>query len=273
MFDSVLVDINLNTQIIVGSDINARIGTRTSDKHNRVLGPYGIAQSNTCGENLVHILGSNDLRVENMFFNHTQEYYVTYTSIPTPSHPDGIQCMHDIFTCSKSLDKQIHDCKAVPRRAVSNHKAVRLSLMLALIEFHGHALSQGTIDWPKILLGDHTRAMYSKHLLMLMTGPTQWDDHQELILQAGMLTATNHKRQCKGWFQMSRSTLAPLYAERNTLKHAVKHAAISPPQSKLRCNPTSNALPVTSPTQCPMPRQHGMQTSARRFMTCGLTRV
>jgi hypothetical protein len=67
--------------------------------------------------------------------------------------------------------------------------------------------------------------MYNEHLLMLMTGPTQWDDHQELILQAGMLTATTHKRQCEGWFQMSRSTLAPLYAERNILKHAVKHAS------------------------------------------------
>jgi len=43
MFDSVLTDINLNTQIIVGSDINARIGTRTSDEHKQVLGSYGIA--------------------------------------------------------------------------------------------------------------------------------------------------------------------------------------------------------------------------------------
>jgi hypothetical protein len=31
MFDSVLADINLNTQIIVGSDINARIGIRHMD--------------------------------------------------------------------------------------------------------------------------------------------------------------------------------------------------------------------------------------------------
>jgi hypothetical protein len=124
VFDSVFADIDLNTQIIVGSDINACISTRTSDKHNQVLGPYGIAQSNTRGENLVHILGSNDLQVENTFFNHTQEDYVTYTSIPTPSHPDGIQSMHDIFVCSQSLHKRIHDCKAVPHGAVSNHKAV-----------------------------------------------------------------------------------------------------------------------------------------------------
>jgi hypothetical protein len=56
--------------------------------------------------------------------------------------------------------------------------------MLTSIKFRVHALSCGTIDWPKILPDDHTRAMYNKHLLMLMTGPTQCDDHQELILQA-----------------------------------------------------------------------------------------
>jgi hypothetical protein len=97
--------------------------------------------------------------------------------------------------------------------------------MLTLIKFCGHALSHGIIDWAKIFLDNHTRAMYNKHLLMLMTGPTQWDDHQELILQAGVLPATTHKRQCEGWFQMSRSTLAPLYSKRNTLKHAVKHVS------------------------------------------------
>jgi len=228
MFDSVLADINLNTQDIVGSDMNARIGTRTSDEHKQVLGPYGMARSNTRGENLVHIFGSNDMQVENTFFNHTPEDYVTYTSIPTNFHPAGISSMHDIFACSQSLHKRIHDCKAVPHGAVSDHKAVRLSLMLMLIKIHGHTLSCGTIDWPKILLDEHTRAMYNGHLLTLMTGPTQWDDHQELILQAGTLTATTHKRQCEGWFQMSRSTLAPLYTERNTLKHAIKHASHLP---------------------------------------------
>ncbi len=48
---------------------------------------------------------------------------------------------------------------------------------------------------------------------------------------------------------------------------------LSPLQSMPRCNPTSNVLPVTSFTQYFMPKQHGMQTSARRFTTCGLTRA
>ena len=80
----------------------------------------------------------------------------------------------------------------------------------------------------QILSDECTRAMYNKHLLMLMTGLSQWDDHQELILQAGALTATTHKCQCEGWSQMSCSTLAPLYTERNTLKHAIKHTSHLP---------------------------------------------
>ena len=170
-----------------------------------------------------------------MFFNHKQEDYVIYTSIPPTFHPDGIPSMHDIFAYSQSLHKQIHDCKAVPHRAVSDQKSVRLSLMLTLIKFHGHALSHGTIDWPKILLDDYTHAMYNEHLLMLMNEPTQWDDHQDLILWESALTATTHKHQC------SRSTLALLHAKCNTLKHAVKQVShLSPTiqalmQSNLKC--------------------------------------
>jgi hypothetical protein len=213
------------------------------------------------------------MRVENTFCNHTPEDYVTYTSIPTNFHPAGISSMHDIFACSQSLHKRIHDCKAVPHGAISDHKAVRLSLMLTLIKFCGHTVSRGAIDWPKILSDEHTRAMYNKHLLMLMTtGPTQWDDHQELILQAGALTATTHKRQCEGWFQMNRSTLAPLYTERNTLKHAIKHASHLPPaiQTTMQFDltPYPPHLPRSIPCQGNMVRgylqedsQHAVQST------------
>jgi len=73
MFDSVLADINLNTQVIVGSDINARIGTWTSDKHKQVLRPYGIARSNTCGENLCpHLWRQRYASREHLFQSHTR---------------------------------------------------------------------------------------------------------------------------------------------------------------------------------------------------------
>jgi hypothetical protein len=52
-----------------------------------------------------------------------------------------------------------------------------------------------------------------------------YNSYQEIILQAGALTATHHKRQCEGWFQMScGATLAPQLKECNQVHHATKRA-------------------------------------------------
>jgi hypothetical protein len=65
--------------------------------------------------------------------------------------------------------------------------------------------------------------VYNEHLTLLTTPNMEYDDYQEIILQAGVLTATHHKRQSEGWFQMSRITLAPLMKERNGILHAINH--------------------------------------------------
>jgi hypothetical protein len=65
--------------------------------------------------------------------------------------------------------------------------------------------------------------VYNKHLLHLTHNKMDYDTYQEAILQAGALTATYHKCQCSGWFQMSQATLAPLLAERNQVFHTIKH--------------------------------------------------
>jgi hypothetical protein len=83
-------------------------------------------------------------------------------------------------------------------------------------------MSRGTIDWSKILSDDHTQMMYNEHLLQITNNNMDYDSYQEAILQAGALTATHHKKQCTGWFQMSRATLAPLLTERNQVLHALK---------------------------------------------------
>ncbi len=149
LFDSMLSSINPNTQFVVGSDINAWIGVRTCNKHKEVLGPYGIKQSNIQGDNLLHILVAHTLRVENTFFHHRPEGYATYTSLPTTHHPHGIPSMHDIFACSQSLHKRIHDCQMVLHGIVSNHQAVQLRIALLCVKFKAHAASWGTINCPK----------------------------------------------------------------------------------------------------------------------------
>jgi hypothetical protein len=122
--------INPNTQLVISSNINAGIGVRTYNEHKQILGPHGIPRSNTRGENLLQVLPAHNLRVKNTFFNHNAEEYVTYTNIPTNHHS-----MHDVFSCSQSLHKQIHDCQAVLHGVASDHKALRLKLTLSLVQF------------------------------------------------------------------------------------------------------------------------------------------
>ncbi len=101
--DSMLNAISPSMQIIKRSNINARIGTRSCKEHKQALGLFGIERDNACGKNVLYILGSHNLRVENTFSQHRAEEYVTYTSIPTSCHPHGVPSMHDIFVCSQSL--------------------------------------------------------------------------------------------------------------------------------------------------------------------------
>jgi exonuclease III len=141
LFDSMLNAINPNTQIVIGSDINAQIEVRTCNEYKQVLGPHGIPRSNTRGENLFQVLAAHNLQVENTFFNHNVEEYVTYTSIPTNHYSNGVPSMHDIFACSQSLHKIIHDCQVVLHGVASDHKAVRLKLTLSSVKFKARAIS------------------------------------------------------------------------------------------------------------------------------------
>jgi hypothetical protein len=130
--------------------------------------------------------------------------------------------MHDIFACSQSLRKRVKDCKSVLHGVASNHQAVRLCLGLSSIKFKAHAILRGTINWPKILSDEHTRMVYNEHLISLTTPDIDYNDNQSIIMKAREFTATHHKRQCDGWFQMSRTTLAPLLKGCNQLLHSVK---------------------------------------------------
>jgi hypothetical protein len=103
----------------------------------------------------------------------------------------------------------------------SDHQAVCLKVALSSVKFKARgAMNRGTINWPKILTDENTRMVYSEHLLSLTTPGIEYDNYQDIILEAGMLTATYHKQQCNGWFQMSRATLAPLLKECNEVLHA-----------------------------------------------------
>ncbi len=74
--------------------------------------------------------------------------------------------------------------------------------------------------------------------LFLTTPGIDYDDYQGIILEAGMLTATYHKCQCPGWFQLSCATLATLLMECNKVLHATNRCHLLPAaiQTTLRAN-------------------------------------
>ncbi len=78
------------------------------------------------------------------------------TPVSTWTIIQGVSSMHDIFACSQSLHKQVHDCQALLHGVASNHRAVRLKLILLSIKFKALAISRGTINWPKLLSDNHT---------------------------------------------------------------------------------------------------------------------
>ncbi len=127
------------------------------------------------------------------------------------------------------------------------------------------ANTHGTTNWAKISLDNHTKVVYNEHLILLMIDPMAYDDYQEIILKAGELTTMTHKLRCDRWFHMSRSSLAPLYADCNKLRHTIKHAGhLSPEiQSTLWANFNHlNCHTCNSHVNC-----CGTSTSARRSMT------
>jgi hypothetical protein len=101
--------------------------------------------------------------------------------------------MHDIFACSQSFHKRIHNCWTVLHGVASDHRAVCLKVAFSSVKFKARAMNPGTINWPTILTNKHTRMVYNKHFLSLTTPGIEYNDYKEIILAAGMLTATHHK--------------------------------------------------------------------------------
>jgi hypothetical protein len=242
-FDSMLNSINSNTMVVIGSDINARIGIRTCEEHASVIGPHGIERSNARGENLLHIRGAHQMFVENTFFQHNQEEYATYSSIPTTHHPQGIPSMHDIFMCLQSLHKRVRDRNTILEGVNSNHHAVTLKLTLTSIKVQQScAISKGATNWRKIQSDEnHVRIVYNEHLQSMITPTIDYDEYNAAVLKAGKLTMTVTKQKCVGWFQLSCATLAPLLSNCNQFLHAVKRASHLPQsvqsimQADLKC--------------------------------------
>ena len=214
-----------NSKIIIGADINAKVGKRDCEEFKAVLGPHGPAIRNTRGSNLLNLYLSHELRVENTFFdapNHT-----TFTNIK-----DDDKTMIDIFACAKSLHCRVRNCRTIAEGVESDHTAVQLDITLtSLKRTNPTALSRGKTDWRKIVTDPTTQQHYNDLLIEATTDSPNipYEDFNDIIKKAGEETALLVGSRCDDWFQFSAADLTPPIEERNQLLHEIRNANDLPP--------------------------------------------
>jgi hypothetical protein len=209
--NSLLQLVPKNSKIIIGADINAKVGKRDCEEFKAVLGPHGPSRRNTRGSNLLSLYLSHELRVENTFFdapNHT-----TFTNVK-----DSDKTMIDIFACAKSLHCRVRNCRTIAEGVESDHTAVRLDLVLtSLKRTYSTACFRGTTDWRKIVTDPTTRRRYND-LLAEATNDSPdmpYEDFNDIIKKAGEETALLVGSRCDDWFQFNIAELTPTIEERN----------------------------------------------------------
>jgi hypothetical protein len=113
----ILERVPTHAQLILGANVNAKLGCSDSDELAAVHGPHGPPRQNVCGSNLLALYLSHNLRVENMFFD--ASFHCTYTNIGTND-----DTMIDIFACAKQLHCRVRNCSAIIDGVESDHSAV-----------------------------------------------------------------------------------------------------------------------------------------------------
>ena len=216
----ILRDAPRNAEIIMGSDINASIGTRI-DAEETVLGPNGrdyrgsSENSRARGEDVLNMLMQQSMRVQNTYFTH--DSYDTYY------HKNGqFPVMYDIFATSQSLHKRVRDCKVVDNGVESDHKAVKMSITITTIKYRARDVPRGTISWRRIFEDPVYQLIYVTELKKLVNADTDLETFNEKTIEAGRIAATFVESKVKGWFEMHSSELRPLIEEKDALCHAIK---------------------------------------------------
>jgi hypothetical protein len=95
------------TNIILGHDINANIGTSTnSGQHlKEMTGAYGIENRNKKGTSLTNLMASLNMKITNSFFNPRPSNLNATTMHTTWRNPNASKSQHmlDVFLCSNSF--------------------------------------------------------------------------------------------------------------------------------------------------------------------------
>jgi hypothetical protein len=115
-----------------------------------------------------------------------------------------------------TLHKCINNCRVILDGLDSDHRAVRLNLVLTSIKFkETQLIYSGTINWRKILTNDECCKLYNDAALAATTVDMDYEEFNNAIRQSGMNTALSLNECCEGWYEFSQIELLPITEEKN----------------------------------------------------------
>ena len=231
------------SEIVIGADINANIGVSTEENNDYAptLGPHGINKQNSKGRNVLALYMSHDLRVMNTHYTAKAGVgYGTWTNIPRSNNGERRNpSMLDVIVCSSGLHKRVQNCKVIEDGLESDHRAVRMEMILTSIKFKECSTAHGgSTDWRKILTEKEYKERFNENALALTSANMDYDDFNTAILDAGKASVMTIKERCQGWYEFSKNELMPVIEEKNRLVHTLRHADGIPDAAiiSLRCH-------------------------------------
>lgn len=125
-FDTVMIGIPGNEEILIGGDFNGHVGTGNED-YERVHGGRGFGNRNIDGETLLQFSSSFDLAVVNTWFQKSDEHLITYKS---GNHATQI----DYFLLRKNKLPCVKNCKVIPGEPlVAQHRMLVMEVKIKVM--------------------------------------------------------------------------------------------------------------------------------------------
>jgi exonuclease III len=207
-------------EIIMGGDFNACVGTRNecSEGEKQAIGPHGDSQRNLCGDMVINLAVTTDLKVTTSYFPHT--HYSTFKD-----RRNDTSRQLDYFLTDSKLGTKVTDAKRTGKEigCRSDHAPVSLTIRFGFESSERKkkkAEEKLTIKWSE-LDNPNTEVKYRAkldELLVLIKGEEKILDSESLseaLMKAGKATCEVKKVADQGWFELSAESLLKAIERRN----------------------------------------------------------
>ena len=211
----ILATIPKTTTVIVGGDVNGRIGTRRNPK-DRTIGNFGLPERNDMGTRILNLARENSLCVPSTMFDHK-----TYHTHTNNLHKTAAQIDH--FFISNTKRKCVDDVKRIVKgTAPSDHAALKMTIRHGVRKrIQGRKpKKEETIYW-RGLENEEVRKLFQITSEQLISEIKETSDNitikqlNDCINEAGKKTIPPKQRSRNSWFKDDADKLVPAINDRN----------------------------------------------------------